>query len=147
MKQHKFNAVQFEANMAALPETCFAEHIMDGTLIIIKRGEQGYVPAADKWPPLRGESIDQQVRRMNERMGVTTAQRMAMVMGSLSRFDTPGADPESHKDRALVEDLMSVDKTLGREAQEMLRLGADYDTIFGRFKAIFDAASAEREPA
>lgn len=145
MKQHKFNAEQHEANMAALPETAFAQHIMDDTLILIRRGESGFVPAGDKWPPVPGEPIEAQVRRLNEAMGVTTAQRMAMVMGSIAgRFDIPGAHPDTHLGRAFAEDLASVHPDLGREATQMLRDGATYENVRDRFKAIYEAAEAGR---
>lgn len=145
MKQHKFNADQYADNMDALPDTCFAKHIMDDSLILIRKGESGFVPAADKWPPVPGEAIDEQVRRLNERMGVTTAQRMAMVMGSIAgRFDIPGANPKEHLGRAFAEDLASVHPELGAEATKMLRDGATYEAVRDRFKAIFEQAEAGR---
>lgn len=146
-KQHKFDAVQYEANMAALPELCFAKHLVDDSLILIKRGESGYVPAGDKWPPVPGETIDQQVHRLNDALGVTTAQSMAMVMGSMGRFDIPGANPEAHLARAFAVDLATVHPELGTEAMQMLRDGATYEQVRDRFKAIFDAAAELREPA
>lgn len=146
MKQHKFDADQYARNMEALPETCFAQHIMDDSLILIRRGESGFVPAADKWPPVPGEPIEAQVRRLNERMGVTTAQRMAMVMGSIAgRFDLPGAHPDQHLGRAFVEDLNSVEPTLGYEASTMLRDGATYEQVRDRFKSIMMQAQVCRD--
>ena len=93
---------------AKLPELCYG--ILDTTneIILLKRGETGYYPtnynpaeefnkkyssfvearkAADKWCDL-----------LNERLGVTKAQRKAMELGSLNGFDTNIINPDYYID-------------------------------------------------
>lgn len=131
-----------------LPELCFAVHPTDRTLIIIKREQDGYFPADPaKWPRHDGDTVEAQARRANDRMGVTTAQRMAMEMGSIAGWNVPGAKVVPHLGRALVEDLNTVDKTLGDEAHKMLKNGATYEEVRDRFKAIVIAAEPLREGA
>lgn len=136
------------AKYKPLPELCFAKHPSEGTLIVIKDGETGFYPAdADKWPALPNETIDQQVWRLNQRMGVSTAERMAMEIGSMMGWNVPGAIPERHLARALAEDLTGVDPALGAEATAMIRDGKTYEDIKERFKRVFDIASGQRETA
>jgi hypothetical protein len=147
MKKHKFNSNQYAKNVDALPELCFAKSIMeDDVLVVIKRGERGYYPAdMVKYPLATGETNEQRVRRLNEKLGVTTAQRMAMVMGSVAGFDVGGAHPKEHREHALVEDLFSVKDVLGHEAKHMFESGATYDEVHARIKSIVEQAAVGRE--
>jgi hypothetical protein len=137
-----------EPKYKPLPEICFAKHPSEGTLIVIKDGETGYYPAdLDKWPALPNETIDNQVWRLNQKLGVSTAERMAMEIGSMMGWNIPGAIPERHLARALAEDLTGVDPALGAEARAMISGGKSYDEIKERFKRVFDIAAAARETA
>jgi hypothetical protein len=122
--------------MTTMPDICYATHPSDGVLILIKRDETGYYNVdADKVPPLSGETVVAQCRRLNERLGVTTAERMAMEFGSLAGWTTPGADVAVHRSAAFAEDMETIDPALGGEVRTMIRSGATYEAIKDRFEA------------
>lgn len=73
-----------------LPDLCFASRYGGDDLALFQYGELGYYPV-----PLQpgyktgAECAD----ALNERLGVSRAQRSAMIFGSLCGWDTPSADP------------------------------------------------------
>jgi hypothetical protein len=75
-----------------LPDFCWVTHRADNTAVLVKRGERGYYPT-DYDPPLPGEMVSE----LNERLGVSKAQEMAMEAGSLFGWHIPAADPETWK--------------------------------------------------
>ncbi len=77
---------------AGLPETCFSVLPSTGELILIKRGGKGYYPS--EWSLSTREENEKLAVQMNEREGITAAQRMAMDAGSMFGWHVPGADPE-----------------------------------------------------
>lgn len=76
-----------------LPETAYAVHLVDGSLIIIARGEEGYYPYAEPSP-----ANEQVAATLNAKMGVSAAQAAAMVAGSIFGWHVPGADPARYTD-------------------------------------------------
>ena len=105
---------------ANLPEMCYSFNETLGEAVIIKRGEDGYYPTS--W----GKSSQEVVALINERLGVTEAQRLAMEIGSMFGWEVPGANPAIYeKDRqvASVQELTS--KTEGWEGDEELEEKAD----------------------
>ena len=78
-----------------LPDTCFSVLPSTGQLIIIKKSESGYYPS--EWETGDKERNVEEADRLNERMGVTPAQRMAMEIGSMAGWDVPGADPKNYE--------------------------------------------------
>lgn len=105
-KSHRPDPAQLAANMAVLPELCFGRNTADESLVVIKRGEMGFYPVdAEKYPLPGGETPEQQVTRMNAKMGVSPAQRRAMELGSVFGFDLPIANPETHVDRLAAGEL------------------------------------------
>ena len=74
-----------------LPELCFAIDAGTGAVIAIKKGERGYWTTKDM--------VAADVDFFNEKLGVTPAQREAMIAGSLFGFDVPGADPAVYEGR------------------------------------------------
>lgn len=96
------NTKQLEINKGKLPELCFS-HIPDGlTPIVIQFGESGYRRVDMSKYPMALSNARRFVKEMNDKMGVTPAQRSAMQFGSMFGWDTPGADPDSviHKEAA-----------------------------------------------
>ena len=78
----------------ALPE--FAYTTLNGEpeqIIIIKRGEDGYYPFRRA---ASAEVAEAFVKRTNETLGVTPAQREAMVSGSMFGWHVPAADPDNY---------------------------------------------------
>lgn len=75
---------------SGLPELCYSR-VDDDRCVIVKRGVNGYF-ATDYPAGYSDEIIDQ----MNERLGVTKAQRLAMEIGSMVGWHVPGADPVAH---------------------------------------------------
>ena len=64
-----------------LPDTCFSVLPSTGQLIIIKKSESGYYPS--EWETGDKERNVEEADRLNERLGVTPAQRLAMEIGSM----------------------------------------------------------------
>ena len=79
-----------------LPEMCFSVLPSTGELICIKRGESGYYPS--DWSSDDREENQEMADYNNERLGVTSAQRMAMETGSMHGWDVPGADPANYQE-------------------------------------------------
>lgn len=86
----KMNAADtaLAANLAKLPEVCYAVEITSGNTIILKKGENGY------HDPQYGVQGEEAVNHFNDRMGVTRQQRAAMEFGSIIGYHLPGANPD-----------------------------------------------------
>ena len=83
---------QFDQKYAeGLPELCFSTMPGTGELICIKRGESGYYPS--DWNTSSREHNRQIADEQNRRLGVTAAQKEAMMCGSMFGWNVPGADP------------------------------------------------------
>lgn len=80
-----------------LPELCFSTLQTTGQLICIRRGESGYYPS--EWETGDKERNVEEADRLNERLGVTPAQRMAMEIGSVAGWDVLGADPKNYENQ------------------------------------------------
>ena len=78
-----------------LPELCFSTLASTGQLICIRRGESGY--HLSDWDTGDKERNVELADLMNERRGVTPAQRQAMEIGSMAGWDVPGADPSNYE--------------------------------------------------
>ena len=83
---------------SGLPETCYGTHPTDQTLILMRRNTSGYWDAEsysmgpfDTWSGVADF--------LNQRHGVTRAQRAAMESGSLFGWETAAADPARYDDQ------------------------------------------------
>lgn len=63
-------------------------------LIVLKRGESGYYPQNPNNAPWSADNCD----ILNERLGVTKGQEMAMSWGSMHRWDVAMANPNNYTD-------------------------------------------------
>lgn len=74
-----------------LPEVCYVYEASVGYgVCAIKRGQKGFYPVKD-YPNGDAALVD----RLNERLGVTYAQREAMRSGSMFNWHIPAADPKT----------------------------------------------------
>ena len=83
---------------ASLPDKCFSYLESTGEMIVITKGERGYIPM--------GASIENMTPReavdaANKTIGVTKAQEAAMVAGSMFGWQVPGADPKNYDEQGL----------------------------------------------
>ena len=78
-----------------VPEMCFSVLPSTGELICIKRGERGYY--LSDWSTDDRKKNAELADFNNEKLGVTSAQRRAMEVGSMHGWDIPGADPKSYE--------------------------------------------------
>lgn len=77
----------------ALPDICYTTLNTTGELILVKRGETGYWPTEGYATNEMFPTFDAVADLLNEKRGVTKAQRAAMTAGSIFGFDVPAADP------------------------------------------------------
>lgn len=80
------------ANLAKLPELCYAAIPGEDVLCVIQRGETGYFRTDF---PLGKADPKAFAAGMNEGLGVSRAQASAMVHGSMFGWHVPSADPEN----------------------------------------------------
>ena len=87
---------QFSPKIAdGLPEMCFSTLPSTGQLICIKRGESGCSPSEwDTGDKMKNVDLADD---LNEKLGVTHAQRQAMEIGSMAGWNVPGADPKNYE--------------------------------------------------
>ena len=78
-----------------LPELCFSTLPGTGALICIKRGESGYYPS--DWNTADKARNEDMADELNEKLGVTSAQRQAMEVGSMAGWNVPGANPAAYE--------------------------------------------------
>lgn len=76
----------FERTGPRLPPVAFAAHPTMGTTVMIRRGERGYFLLATRL------TVDE----LNHAFGVTAAQSMAMLAGSMFGWDCRGADSATY---------------------------------------------------
>ena len=78
-----------------LPDLCWSVKETDGSLIYIKKGEDGSFPS--EWDVGNAEKNRHIADYNNKKRGITWAQRQAMEFGSMYGWDCPGADPGSYE--------------------------------------------------
>ena len=73
-------------NFGQLPTECAARNPVDGSTVLITRGEMGYhlLPGVD-------------VDKYNAYRNVTKEQEQAMLAGSMFGWDCPAADPQTYE--------------------------------------------------
>ena len=85
-----------------LPAMCWSVLPGDGKLICVERGKSGYTPS--DWETGDPQKNRETADYANRERGITKAQELAMVHGSMFSWDTLGADP-NYYDQAKIEKL------------------------------------------
>lgn len=80
---------------SSLPEKCFSTLPSADKLIIIQKGEMGYIPSEMQ---IAGKTAREAADIANDTIGVTKKQEAAMLAGSLFGWQTPAADPKNYDD-------------------------------------------------
>lgn len=97
MSDNVDNETWFERKRAKLPELCYV-HIWGaepgGRIGIIKRGEMGYYQTDFDSKTANQDLVEQVVNDLNQQLGITDKQAMAMQIGSMRGWHVPGADPD-----------------------------------------------------
>lgn len=78
-----------------LPDLCWSVSDTSGTLICIKRGEEGYLTST--WDTGDAEKNRRIADYNNQKRGITKAQEEAMKAGSMFGWDSPAADPSHYE--------------------------------------------------
>ena len=85
-----------KTNIAKLPEMCYSVLAGFDKLIRINAGEMGYYAINPSSKHI--VRVEELADKMNEKMGVTRAQRAAMETGSMFGWEVPGADPDFYNE-------------------------------------------------
>jgi len=83
-----------------LPELCYTRILGAAPghrMGVIKCDVSGYYPCDYDQAKYSDEQIEDWVRLLNDRLGVTPSQRLAMETGSMFGWDVPGANPDNWK--------------------------------------------------
>lgn len=92
-----------------LPDVCLTVSDLDGSLILIKNGEQGYYPSP--WSTNDPEQNRRIADSYNQKLNVTPEQEKAMSVGSMFGWNVPGADPDFWKKaKTLSEQISAAEK-------------------------------------
>jgi hypothetical protein len=75
-----------------LPDFCYSILQSTQELIVVKRNEKGYFSTSF------GKTTQAAVEHMNQMLGVTKSEALAMEFGSMFGWDKPGADPALYED-------------------------------------------------
>ena len=81
--------------LIGLPEVCYSTLPSTGELIILSRGQSGYIPCSD-FTSSDCEKNRKLAAEHNAEMGLTKAQVSAMEAGSMFGWDVPAADPKNY---------------------------------------------------
>ena len=94
----KDNGIAVIPLRSSLPDKCFSYLESTGEMIVITKGEKGYIPTGAS-----GENMTprEAVDAANKTIGVTKAQEAAMVAGSMFGWQVPGADPKNYDEQGL----------------------------------------------
>ena len=91
----RFVKVVPERSTDELPELCFSVLPSDGKLICIRQGESGYYPSDwETGNPVKNREI---ADFANLQRGISKAQELTMIHGSMHGWDTLGADPKTYE--------------------------------------------------
>lgn len=83
---------------SSLPDKCFSYLESTGEMIVITKGEKGYIPTGI-YP--QDTSPREGVTAANAANGVTKAQEAAMAAGSMLGWETPAADPKNYDEQGI----------------------------------------------
>ena len=85
------------SNLDKLPEVCYANLPGSEEVIMIERGKKGYSPQREDVAPWDPRNVD----FANEKLGVTKAQKEAMLNGSMFGWDIPASNPDNYDENGV----------------------------------------------
>jgi hypothetical protein len=83
---------------SSLPEQCYIYVSTENKIGIVKKGESGYYKTdiLESNGIMSHDEANTFVDEINSKLGVSPAQRKAMMAGSMFGWHTPAADPKSY---------------------------------------------------
>ena len=103
-KNVEFYKLKVTPMRKSLPDKCYA--LNDTNIVEVHKGVEGYY--ATSMSEETFEAAEIKVRQLNEELGVTRPQAMAMVAGSMFGWDKPAANPDNYNENGKLKSKSQI---------------------------------------